>query len=496
MHTAASPFPIATPKETSGAWERLFRKVLRRTSHNRPLQSPALTKRFALENRDLTLRNARIGAWIVILLVPLCSVLDYFVYHSHFWQFLVLRLTCSLCCLPLLFGINRQVGRRYYKVFPVLLPVIPAVFISAMIFLSRDATSVYYAGLTLCIVGTSFVFNWTFREIGLTLAIIFSVYLAATLPHLNWTDPTQKWGLFLNNTSFIALNCLILLASSFHHHNIRRREFLTRCMVEDQREELRTRNEELTHALRMLRETEAQLIQSEKIASLDRLSAGIIHEINNPLNFAKSALFVLRKKTKALADDEQERLFRIIQDVGEGIDRVSSIVSDLRSFSHPEQHLAAVDVGFAVRKAVRMVRQEIEEKEVDLDAVIPGDLQVCADENHLIQIIINLVQNSIAALQGRSPGHIKIEGRRSGSRVEIAITDNGIGIAPGHLHRIFDPFYTTKEVGEGMGMGLNICYRMIKQMKGGIEAESQPGVFTRLTLWLPSEPESNENSKP
>lgn len=445
-----------------------------------------LATRFANENRDHTLRNARVGAWIVIVLVPMCSALDYFVYPAQFWQFLVLRLTCSLCCLPLLFSIHRQIGRRYYKAYPVLLPVIPAAFISLMIYLARDPASVYYAGLTLCIVGTSFVFNWTFREIGLTLAIIFSVYLAATLPHLHRADATQKWGLFFNNTAFIVLNCLILFASSYHHHNIRRREFLTRCMVEDQREELRTRNDELVNALHQLRETEAQLIQSEKIASLDRLSAGIIHEINNPLNFAKSALFVLRKKTRTLPPDAQEPLSRIIQDVGEGIDRVASIVSDLRSFSHPQQHLDDVEIAGALRKAIRMVRQELEEHSVTLDTSIPDGLLAQADENHLIQIIINLVQNSVAALRNRPEARISIEARRSATRIEIHVTDNGCGIQPENLHRIFDPFFTTKEVGEGMGMGLNICYRMMKQMSGGIEAHSQPGISTTLTLWLPA----------
>ena len=452
------------------------------------MESAALSRRFASENRDLTLKNARIGAWIVILLVPLCSVLDYFVYRSNFLQFLVLRLTCSLSCLPLLFGISRPVGRHYYKAYPILLPVIPAAFISLMIYLSGDAASVYYAGLTLCIVGTSFVFNWTFREIGFTLAIILSAYFAATLPNLHVSDPIQEWGYFLNNTGFILLNCLILFTSSLHHHKIRRREFLTRCTVEDQREELRARNEELTRALQMLRETEAQLIQSEKIASLDGLSAGIIHEINNPLNFAKSALFVLRKKASHIGGVEKETLARIIQDVGEGIDRVASIVSDLRSFSHPDQNLASVDVGTSVRKAVRMVRQEIEERGIDLDAVIPGDLSVRADENHLIQIIINLVQNSIAAVKDRPNPHICINAGRTDSRIEITVLDNGMGIKPDHLHRIFDPFFTTKDVGEGMGMGLNICYRMMKQMGGGMEVESQPEIFTKLTLWLPLEP--------
>lgn len=482
--------PADAPAPKASAWHSVAKWFRKLRSREKALDSLEQTHRFTNENRDLTLKNARIGVWLVIFLMPLCSALDYLVYRPQFLQFLVLRLTCSLCCLPLLFSINRKLGRQYYKAYPILLPVIPACFISYMIYLSRDASSVYYAGLTLCIVGTSFVFNWTFREIGITLAIILGVYFAATLPHLSAKDSAQQWGLFLNNTVFILLNCLILFASSIHHHTIRRREFVTRCTVEEQREQLRARNEELTDAVRLLRQTEAQLIQSEKIASLDRLSAGIIHEINNPLNFAKSALFVLRKKTRQLSTDDQETLSRIIQDVGEGIDRVASIVSDLRSFSHPEQHLAFIDIGSVVRKALRMVRQQLEESSIDLDAVIPGSLSARADENHLIQIIINLVQNSIAALKDRPAPQIRITATRAAERIALTVHDNGCGIDPEHLHRVFDPFFTTKDVGEGMGMGLNICYRMMKQMGGGIDLESQPDVFTQFTLWLPAEQES------
>ncbi len=495
MLSAAQPLSIPAPAIGQGTWRGFIRRLLRIQTREQPLENAALTKRFAEENRQLTLKNAKIGAWIVILLVPLCSSLDYFVYRSQFLQFLVLRLTCSLACLPLLFGINRTIGRRYYKAYPILLPVIPAMFISLMIYFSGDAASVYYAGLTLCIVGTSFVFNWTFREIGLTLAVILAVYFAATLPNLHASDSTQEWGFYFNNTAFILLNCVILFASSIHHHKIRRREFLTRCTVEDQREQLQERNKELTQALRMLRETEAQLIQSEKIASLDRLSAGIIHEINNPLNFAKSALFVLRKKARQFPETDRETLTRIIQDVGEGIDRVASIVSDLRSFSHPEQHLSLVDVGATIRKAIRMVRQDVEERGISLDAIVPGDLVIMGDENHLIQIIINLVQNSIAALKGVPEPNVQIRGHRTDSRIEIYVQDNGPGIKSEHINRIFDPFFTTKDVGEGMGMGLNICYRMMKQMGGGIDVKSEPGVFTKFTLWLPADHLENEEAK-
>lgn len=484
--------PTDAPAQKAGLRSSLVRWARRSRQREKELDNPGHTDRFADENRDLTLKNARVGAWIVIVLMPLCSALDYLVYRPQFLQFLVLRLTCSLCCLPLVFSLNRKLGRQYYKAFPVLLPVIPACFISYMIYLSRDASSIYYAGLTLCIVGTSFVFNWTFGEIAVTLAIILGVYFAATLPHLDATAPAQQWGLYLNNTALILLNCLVLIASSAYNHAIRRREFITRCTVEEQREQLRARNDELTHTVNLLRQTEAQLIQSEKIASLDRLSAGIIHEINNPLNFAKSALFVLKKKARQLSTEDQETLSRIIQDVGEGIDRVASIVSDLRSFSHPDQHLAVIDIGGAVRKSIRMVRQQFEECAIDLDAVVPAGLTARGDENHLIQIIINLVQNSIAALKGRSDPQIRITGSRTEERVELTVFDNGCGIKLEHLHKVFDPFFTTKDVGEGMGMGLNICYRMMKQMGGGIDLESQPDVFTKFTLWLPGEPANKD----
>jgi two-component system, sensor histidine kinase PhcS len=485
--TAAASFHMVTDKKEVRGWNSMIQRFPWLKFSGTYLGSEALEERFEDENCAQTLRNAKIGAWIVLILVPLCSIMDYLIYPDEFWRFTALRIACSICCLPLLFGIDRSIGRKHYRAFPILLPVIPAIFISTMIYLTGDPASEYYAGLILCIVGTSFVFNWTFREIALTLTIILSVYLIATLPNLSLSDSPTQWGLFMNNTVFILLNCVILLASSFHHHNIRTSEFLTRCTAEDQREELRSRNEELTLALQRLRETEAQLFQSEKIASLDRLSAGIIHEINNPLNFAKSALFVLNKKSRKLPEGDREVLTRIINDVGEGIDRVASIVSDLRSFSHPDHTRSNIDLGKCIAKGVRMIRQELEDRRIGLDATIPGGLTAVGHENHLIQILINLVQNSMAALKDQADPMIDITARQIGQRIEIAVRDNGTGIESDILPRIFDPFFTTKEVGEGMGMGLNICYRMIKQMGGGIEVESEVGNFTRFTIWLPVE---------
>lgn len=431
------------------------------------------------------MRNARLGAWFVMILVPFCAVLDWLAYPARFWEFLLLRILCSAMCIPLLLALDRPQAARYHRVFPVLLPLLPAMAICLMIYFSGDGSSSYYAGLMLCLVGTSFVFHWTFREIGLTVALVLAFYFAATIPNLKYDGSLGSVGLFINNTLFILLTCVILYFGSRQHHSIRLREFVNRCKVEAQREELTRRNEELSATLQRLRETEAQLTQSEKLASIGRLSAGIVHEINNPLNFVKSALFVLKKKTKNLPPETVESMGLILADIGEGVDRVAAIVSDLRTFAHPEDKGSSpVNLGQAVAKASRLMAKQVSDGKALLSCHVPEDVVVLGDENHIIQIVINLLQNSLDALHQHASPEISVRVSRdeTGSDFLLSVCDNGSGIPEEHVQRIFDPFFTTKEVGQGMGLGLSLCYRMMQGMGGSITVTSQAGTFTEFVL--------------
>ncbi|WP_395746909.1 sensor histidine kinase [Prosthecobacter sp.] len=440
--------------------------------------------RFEQEQMELNLRNARMGAWFVMVLVPLCSFLDWMAYPADYWQFLVLRLACAASCVPLLLALNGSLGRKYCRAYPVILPLLPALMICFMIYLSGDSGSGYYAGLTLCIVATAFVFHWTFREIGITLGLVVLAYFAATLPNLHFSD-SRELGIFVNNTGFILLNCVVLYFGSRQHHAIRVREFANRCKVEDQREELSARNEELTATLKRLRETEAQLDQSEKLASIGRLSAGIVHEINNPLNYVKSAIYLLKKKSRALPLEMAETFNSIAEDIGEGIDRVSSIVSDLRTFAHPENRGARpVDLHDTSRKALRLLAKEIGDRGVTLMDEIPAGILAQGDENYLIQILLNLVQNSLDALAGRPEPTVWLKARATADGVDLIVRDNGSGIPKENLSKIFDPFFTTKQVGQGMGLGLSICFRMIQQMEGEVKIDTAEGSHTQFTLSL------------
>jgi len=249
-------------------------------------------------------------------------------------------------------------------------------------------------------------------------------------------------------------------------------------------------NQALESTIEQLKETETQLVQSEKLASLGRMSAGIIHEINNPLNFATTGLFTLRNKGKYLAKEQQVEYMEILKDVEEGIVRVRNIVSDLRMFTHPEtESCDQVEVAEVVNAALRFLSNEWKDK-VQIDQKLTEHQTIWANKNKLIHVMVNLLQNSLDALKGKNFENenpvIWIEGQTQLGKSVLVVRDNGVGINREHLDKIFDPFYTTKDVGEGMGLGLAICYRIVQEYEGRISVRTEPGKFCEFTLEFPA----------
>jgi signal transduction histidine kinase len=249
-------------------------------------------------------------------------------------------------------------------------------------------------------------------------------------------------------------------------------------------------NQVLESTIEQLKETETQLVQTEKLASLGRMSAGIIHEINNPLNFATTGLFTLRKKGEYLAPEQQEEYADILKDVEEGIKRVKTIVSDLRMFTHPEtESRDQVELPEVVAAALRFLSNEWKDK-VRIEQRLAEHQTVWANKNKLIHVLVNLFQNSLDALRGKSWANeqptIWIEGHLEPGKSILVVRDNGAGIESQHLDKIFDPFYTTKDVGEGMGLGLAICYRIVRECEGQILVRTEPGKFCEFTLEFPA----------
>lgn len=248
-------------------------------------------------------------------------------------------------------------------------------------------------------------------------------------------------------------------------------------------------NKKLTATVEQLKETELQLVQSEKMAALGRMSAGIIHEINNPINFAKTGLYTLGRKSTMLPESERADYDEILRDIEEGITRVATIVGDMRAFTHPQGGGDDdIDVDKCLTAALRFLAAETKGN-IEVVQDLPNGFTVRGNRNKLLQVFVNLLQNSIDALRHRgateSPATIRISAEETEGVRRIRFWDNGPGISEENLRKIFDPFFTTKDVGQGTGLGLSICYRIMSDAGGRITVRSQLGEFTEFCLEFP-----------
>ncbi|HTF42658.1 MAG TPA: ATP-binding protein [Terriglobales bacterium] len=257
----------------------------------------------------------------------------------------------------------------------------------------------------------------------------------------------------------------------------------------DFQRKLSDQNAKLADTIELLKSTETQLVQSEKLASLGRLSAGIIHEINNPLNFAATGLYVLRNQGERLAKQEPQEFSEVLRDIEDGVTRVKNIVSDLRSFTHPDaEQRDMVQLSDVIFAALRLLSGEWKDK-VQIEQVVPLDLVCRANKNKLTQVFVNLIHNALDALKHRTLSEeaplIRITGQQQNGKVIVSVRDNGEGIEVANISKIFDPFFTTRDIGEGMGMGLSICYRILQEHNGNIIVTSERGRFCEFTIELP-----------
>ena len=283
----------------------------------------------------------------------------------------------------------------------------------------------------------------------------------------------------------------------------------------------------LQKTLGNLQDTRSQLMQSEKMASIGQLAAGVAHEINNPVGFVKSNLGALNEYCKdliRLLDRYQEletalenekgldekssvcsllatlsRLKaeidldfilddyqKIVVESLEGTERITKIIADLKDFVHLDKsEMEETDLNKGIESTLNIVWNELKYKaDVTKDL---GDMPlVMCHPQRLNQVFMNIMINAAQAIEKK--GEIRITTRARDDNVEIKISDTGKGIAPDVLPKIFDPFFTTKAVGKGTGLGLNVSYNIIQKHKGSIRVESEVGKGTTFIIRLQVNP--------
>jgi signal transduction histidine kinase len=284
----------------------------------------------------------------------------------------------------------------------------------------------------------------------------------------------------------------------------------------DRIRDLMQANVQLQEANRRLSETQAKLVQSEKLASIGQLAAGVAHEINNPIGYifsnfgslekyvgqlfqmlaayegaeasltdpaAAARLAALRKEIEL--DFLKDDIPSLMAESREGIERVRKIVQDLKDFSRVDarQEWEWASLHRGIDSTLNIVNNEIKYKAdvVKEYAQLP---EVECLPSELNQVFLNLLVNAAHAIDA-DRGTITIRTGQSGAEVWVEVQDTGIGISAEDLPRIFDPFFTTKPVGKGTGLGLSLSYGIVKKHDGRIEVKSQKGVGTKFRVSLP-----------
>jgi two-component system NtrC family sensor kinase len=247
------------------------------------------------------------------------------------------------------------------------------------------------------------------------------------------------------------------------------------------------RNDDLAKANARLQEAQQQLIQSGKLAAVGELTAGIVHDVKNPLAVIKGLAEELQEESNLPADVADQ-----LATIRESAARATQIVSDLLKFarqSTPE--MRSQNINETIRAAVRLTDYLARKGNVEISMdLLPDPVMITYDAIQIEQVLVNLIQNAIQAMTKGGKIHIVTSPIDHG--ISIQVKDNGIGIPEGNLARIFDPFFTTKAEGEGTGLGLSVSYGIISRHRGRIEVASKVGVGTVFTVRLPKEqPDSN-----
>lgn len=458
------------------------------------MKNPALLEAFETNERLERINTGKVASALVVFLMPAGVVLDLFVQSDHLGFFLLLRLICSALAGGLWYLHTTKFGERHYKILGLPIAWLPAFFMGWMIYVTDGATSTYYAGMNLILLAISIVVRWNVRESFLAVAGVLLIYSVSAIP-----GAKGELSSLINNYYFLLLTGIIVVTGNYFFNQLRFREFATRFQLNLSRRDLETSNQQLSQkrvqlesTLEELKQTQDQLVTQEKQASLGVWSAGIIHEMNNPLNFARTGLYALRNTHKQLPEAERAEFKEIVADVEEGIQRVHAIVSDLRTYAHPGREDENEDVPLVdvVRMALRFLSADMQDS-VEVVQNVSPDQTVPGNRNKLIQVMGNLLQNSVDALKTKTfdDGHptITIESRMLNGRSQLILRDNGPGIAQQHLAKIFDPFFTTKDVGKGMGLGLGICYKIVQEAGGNISVRTELGQFCEFTLDFPAE---------
>ncbi|MFV1951487.1 MAG: ATP-binding protein, partial [Nitrospinota bacterium] len=264
--------------------------------------------------------------------------------------------------------------------------------------------------------------------------------------------------------------------------------------------EIQNRNEELEKALRDLKDMQAQLIQSEKLASLGQMMSGLAHEIKNPINIISNGMYSLEKRISKIVEQyeqikdkptgDYEEILNKIGDLSKiiqnGINRIKNIVDNFSKFARKDSgKFKKHDIHEGIESTLFLLKEMMGDR-IEVHRKFDLKEKIMCSMSQINQAIMNILINAINAIEEKNEkGNIWINTSRKNGQGIISIRDDGTGIPEENKDKIFDPFFTTKDPGKGTGLGLGICYRIIKDHKGKIDLKSELNKGTEFLITLP-----------
>ena len=434
-----------------------------------PVLSP-----YHAELSEFRLTYSKAGAIVSIVLVLMGVGLDYSLYPSNFSMLVSARVLTAVLTLAILWVMNSSYGLRWVRPLTLLWLALPQVMIAWMIWVTDGVGSIYFVGLHLALYATGIILPIAFFE---SLAFGLFTYMLYFLACYLHPEGLQDFNRFVGVSLFILFSAIVSAFCTYFNERGRMNLFHLQKQVAEKNAELQQNNEALA-------QVKGQLIQQEKMAALGTLSAGLLHEVNNPVNYSLMAL------NMALLEPEMAQnalLKESITDAKDGMQRVQNIVSDLKTFAYQkpgDDHSRVFLLEKANQSALRLTGYELKGIEVTLD--MPLDTHVLGDEPAIIGVFINLFDNAGLALRKSKSGapRIDVKAQRKEGRLHVLVRDNGIGIKPENLSRIFEPFFTTRDVGLGLGLGLSTSYSVIRRHGGTLSVASEEGAWTEFSFDL------------
>lgn len=440
------------------------------------MSAQQLYEGYESELAEFRLSFSRGGAYTAIVLVMLGVGLDYGQYPQLQGSFAFARTLVSLAIAGIVLLLYTARGRKLAPWLTLAWLLLPQIMIAWMIWHTDGVQSPYYVGLYLAIFASGIALPF-----GLWQNVVFGVlsylcYLLACRLHPGGLEP---FGTFIVNSLFI----LFAAGASavYTYFNERARFMLFRLKAEVTR-----KNEELEDINRKLIDIKGQMLQQEKMAAIGTLAAGLLHEVNNPVNFCLMAVEVAMEEPAAR---NEPALHECLVDARQGMQRIQHIVSDLKTFAYRKPGAEAEGIPFLLEKALdsasRLTAHEL--RGVGMTRNLPDDTLVSGDEAAIIGVLINLYSNAALAMQkaGTSAPAIHTEAVWRDGRLCVTVRDNGPGIPGENLARVFEPFFTTRDVGQGLGLGLSISYAVIERHGGLLFVESEVGKWAAFSFDLP-----------